>query len=572
MRLTKVFLLLIFLFTAACKQATVLQPADIVLINGGIYTVDPERRWAEAAAIRDGDIIAVGANAAIRSYIGGDTRVIDLRGRMAMPGIHDSHLHPLEGGYDQIGCSLWDYQENVDQVVTALRDCAARSDGEWFTATGLDLALFGLHGPDNVLLDGIAPGRFIFVDGADGHAALVNDKVLALAGINENTPSPKGGVIERRDGSNVPNGTLRETARDIVVNLQPPRELERSTEAMRHAVRLMNSYGITSVIDAWIGELEMAVYQSLYRSGELNLRVLGAITDEGVFEKQAGDELERIIRERHKYESDLVSYNSIKFYVDGVFEGETGYLLSPYNSEPHRGAPNLTAEKLRDRVQRYYNMGLQLHFHTMGDGAVRITLDALEFAREQGDPALLKQRHTLAHLGLIDPADIPRFAELNTAANFTPVWATPDEWMMALEIPALGQERVDHMYPIRSVHEAGARVVAGSDWNYGDLDPLLSIETAITRQDPNGPSEFAGNTSEAVDLATIIDAYTINGAWLAGNDDKVGSIEVGKRADIVIYDQNLFAIEPELISDARVDVTMFDGRIVYERPEQATDQ
>lgn len=542
-------------------------PADLVLQNGGIYTVDTARSWAEAAAIADGIIVAVGKNDEIQRYIGAETEVIDLGGRMAMPGIHDSHIHPLEGGYETVYCNLWD-AGSVDEIVGTLQACARQHEGEWFNAVGLDLGVFGLTGPDKSILDGIADDKFVFVDGVDGHAALVNDKVLELVGFDENTPDPVGGVIERREGSLEPNGTVRETARDAVDKLRPPRDLTISAFAMRDAIKTINSYGITSVYDVWIGEHEMQVYSALADAGELSVRVLGATTDEGVYGKHEGAELERVLRERGHYESEYVSFDSIKFMVDGVFEGETGAVLEPYNSVDHRGVLNRDPDDLRERVKRYHDLGLQLHFHTMGDRAARVALDAIAYARADSNEKNKTLRHTLSHLGLIDPADYARFAELNTAASFTMVWAFTSDWTHDLEIPALGLERVKRLYPIRSIRDAGGIVLGGSDWNYGDLDPLLSIETGITRDNPYGPTgdpDFEIFDAETVDLRTMIDAYTINGAWQLQAEAVSGSIEAGKRADLVIYDRNLFDIDPYEISEAKVEMTIFDGRVVYRR-------
>ena len=554
---------------SACEQTTQEDPADIVLLNGGIYTVDAERSWAEAAAIRDGKIIAVGTNSRVEPLIGDVTEVFDLKGRMAMPGIHDSHVHPLEGGYEQVHCNVWD-ADNVDLLIGALMACDKHHEGEWFNAVGLDLGIFGLIGPDKSLLDGIATNKYIFVDAADGHAALVNDRVLDLIGYDADTPDPADGVIERREGSREPSGTIREAARDRVDKLRPPRSLDVSTAVMRDAVKLMNSLGITSVYDVWVGEHEMQVYQALDNAGELSVRVLGAIIDEGVFEKHVGDDFERVLRDRGNYESEYISFNSVKFMVDAVFEGETGAVLEPYNSEDHHGVLNYAPAELRERVARFYDLGMQLHFHTIGDRAAREALDALEYARDRGSEEHKSIRHTLSHLALISPADMPRFAELNAGASFTMVWGYTWEWTMNLEIPAIGRDRVTRRYPIRSVHEANGIVLGGSDWNYGDLDPLLSIETGITRDDPFGPSspsDFEVFGDEMVDLATMIDAYTINGAWQLHTEDASGSIEVGKRADLVVYDRNLFEIAVSEISEAKVDLTLFDGRIVYRRHE-----
>lgn len=567
MRLSISILLITSSVLAACAKQPEQDPADLVLLKGGIYTVDSQRSWAQAAAIDDGVIVAVGTNEEIGAYIGNDTEVIDLEGRMAMPGIHDSHVHPLEGGYEQVYCNLWALQ-SVDEIVGALQACEGSQKGAWFNAVGLDLGVFGLIGPDKSILDGIAEDKYIFVDAEDGHAALVNDKVLELIGINAESLAPEDGIIERREGSREPNGTLRESSRDLADKQRPKRDHATSVWAMQGAVKLMNSHGITSAYDVWVGEHEMQVYKALDDAGELSLRVLGGIIDEGVFEKHTGEDFQRVLRDRVNYESDNISYNSIKIMVDGVFEGETGATLEPYHSVDHAGPQFMTPDQLNARVMHYYNKGMLIHFHAIGDRAVREALDAIEYARENGDEAYENFRHTISHLGLVHPNDRPRFAELNTGASVTMVWAYNDKWTQNLEIPSLGLERVSNMYPIRSIQAAGGVILGGSDWNYGELDPLRAIETAITRDDPQGPtqdSEYDILGNEHVDLATMIDAYTINGAWQIHAEDVAGSIEAGKRADIAIYDRNLFEIDAYEISEARVDFTIFDGRIVYRR-------
>ena len=570
MRLSVSILLITSSVLAACAKQPQQDPADLVMLNGGIYTVDAERSWAEAAAIVDGMIVAVGTNDEIEPYVGNSTEVIDLDGRMAMPGIHDSHVHPLEGGYEQVYCNLW-YDYGVDAIIAKLQACEKNHEGEWFEAVGLDLGSFGLTGPDKSILDGLSQDRYIFVDGADGHAALVNDKVLELIGIDEDSVEPFDGVIERREGSREPNGTLRESSRDLVDKIRPRRNFDISLAAMQGAIALMNSHGITSAYDVWVGEHEMQVYKTLADADELTMRVRGAIIDEGVYEKHVGEDLERVLRDRGDYESDNVNYNSIKIMVDGVFEGETGAILEPYLTTKITGPLYRAPEDFNKRVKRYYDMGMLVHFHTMGDRAVRTAMDAIEYARDSGDEALLDGRHTISHLGLVDPADIPRFAELNIGASVTMVWAYTSEWTHGLEIPALGIERTSQLYPIRSIQAANGVILGGSDWNYGDLDPLLSIETAITRDDPWGPisaGEYEILGTEMVSLATMIDAYTINGAWQIHAEDVSGSIEVGKRADIAIYDRNLFEIDVYEISEALVDLTIFDGRVVYRRPHE----
>ena len=567
MRLPISILLMTSSVLVACAKQPQQDSADLVLLNGGIYTVDSQRSWAQAVAIDDGVIVAVGTDEEIGAYVGNDTEVIDLKGRMAMPGIHDSHIHPLEGGYAQVYCNLWDLQ-TVDEIVGALQACEGSQKGAWFNAVGLDLGVFGLNGPDKSILDGIAEDKYIFVDAKDGHAALVNDKVLELIGINAESLAPEDGIIERREGSSEPNGTLRESSRDLADKQRSKRDLVTSVWAMQGAVKLMNSHGITSAFDVWVGEHEMQVYQALDDASELSLRLVGGIIDEGVFEKHTGEDFQRLLRDRVNYESDNISYNAIKIMVDGVFEGETGATLEPYHSVDHAGPQFMTPDQLNARVMHYYNLGMRIHFHAIGDRAAREALDAIEYARENGDKAFANFRPTISHLGLVHPNDRPRFAELNAGASVTMDWAYNDEWTQNLEIPSLGIERVSTMYPIRSIQAAGGVILGGSDWNYGVLNPLLSIETAITRDNPSGPirdSEYDILGNEHVDLATMIDAYTINGAWQIHAEDVAGSIETGKRADIAIYDRNLFEIDAYEISEARVDVTIFDGRIVYRR-------
>ena len=570
MKLCSCLFLSSLLLLSACSPEPGVEPADIVLMNGGVYTVDAERSWAEAVAVRGGEIVSVGNNDLVATFIGDSTEVIDLAGSMALPGLHDTHTHPLEGGYLMRQCDLSEDGSSVEAIVKILRQCALASDDEWITGFGLDLALFGRNGPDKSLLDAIDPDRLFFIIAADGHSVLVNSPVLELASINDESADPPEGVIERRAETGEPNGTLREAAYDLVDVLRPQRQLDESTDAMRDALTAMTAVGITSFNDVWVGELELQIYQAIERSGDLNMRILNSIIDEGVFGKHAGEELERVLASRGDYASELINNDSIKIMVDGVLEGETAALVEPYIGLDHEGVLNHTSEELRERVKRYDAMGLQIHMHTIGDGAARAGLDAIEYARTEnaGNTQSNDLRHALSHLALIHADDIGRFAELDASASFTGAWAYPSSWVTDLNLPVLGQARVDRMYPMGDVHRAGGIVIGGSDWIYGPLDPLDSIEVAITRQDPNDANGPIGNIHGSIDLATAIEAYTIDAAWAMHQEDKVGSIRVGKRADIVILDRNLFEIPATEINEASVRFTIFDGEIVYRKADK----
>ncbi len=568
----KPFLIALFVSITlmACESTTHRPEADLILRGSKVYTLDDQRPWARAIAIADQRIIAVGSEQEVFAYRGAATKVMDLGDAMVLPGFHDAHMHPLEGGFLQQYCDLSEIIDSVAAITAKIKMCVDESEQGWLIGFGIDLSLFPQNGPDRALLDKIAPERLMFLDASDGHSVWVNSTVLKLAKINEHTLDPAGGVIERRPGSSVPNGTLRETARDLATALRPQREHQESTQVMHKAIALINAAGITSVIDAWSSELEMKVYKAIDEDGDLSLRVRNSITDEGVFAKDTGSDFERVLNTRSQYESERISTGSIKMYVDGVLEGETASLVEPYLELGHTGFLNYSEEDLFSRVARYEAMGLQIHMHTMGDGAARAGLDAIEYAREQNknNPKSKDLRHHLSHLQLVHPDDIDRFAQLNVAANFTAAWAYPDKWVTELNLPVLGNARVDRMYPIASIVRSGGVVVGGSDWIYGPLNPLESIEVAITRQDPNDSAAPLGNVADAIDLETALKAYTVNAAWLMHQEDSVGSIEVGKRADPVVLDRNLFEIPSTQISEAKVLFTIFDGEIVYRAADE----
>jgi predicted amidohydrolase YtcJ len=543
--------------------------ADLVLLNGGIYTVDAQRSWAEAAAVRDGAFVAVGGNAEVESLVGPETRVIDLAGRMALPGFHDAHVHPTMGGYALLGCDL-EGLASVEEIIEAVTACAQELDEGWLEGHAFNLSLFGQDGPHKSLLDAVSMTRPIILWASDGHNAWANSTALELAGITADTPDPALGVIERDpDGS--PSGTLRETAQELVRAAMPKPTLESNVEALRAGISHLNSVGITSFIDAWVGLEDYQSYQAVDRAGDLSARVVTSLTFESGFAKHYGDEFEKVLAGRHDFESERLNHDSVKLFLDGVLEGETAALVEPYvGMHGKRGDLILEPEALNAAVTRFDAMGLQVHMHAIGDRAVRAGLDAIEAARAANGPS--DNRHHISHLQLIHIDDIDRFGSLGVAANFQALWAWPDDWIMELNLPVLGEERVQGMYPIASVLRAGGRIVGGSDWNVSSANPLDAIETAVRRQDAFAGEGAVLNENERVSLQTMIEAYTTNAAWLMHQEDRVGSIEVGKRADIVVLDRNLFAIPVTEINEARVVMTLLDGETIWAgEPAQAAN-
>ena len=535
--------------------------ADTIFINGGIYTVDAKRSWAEATAVRDGRIVAVGRNEEVLPLKGDTTRVVDLAGRMALPGFHDSHVHVAAAGLEEMQCPLNELQ-TVEAILDAVAACASRNQDEWIVGSGWDLSLFESSSPRKELLDQAAPGRAVILWGADGHSAWASSRALEVAAVNAKTPDPENGKIEHDARTGEPSGTLRETAIDLVMDKVPEPSGELRIAALKRGLGHVSEVGITSFIEASVGESDFDAFKSVAESGELPAKVRLSITY-GMF---GNEDFEKLLARRTEVAGPRLRADAIKIFVDGVLEGETAALLSPYLTRPgYRGSITMPAADLDAAVTRFDGMGLQVHMHAIGDAAVRAGLDAFAAARAKN--GVKDNRHHISHLQLIDAADIPRFKELGVAANFQSFWAWPDDYILKLNMPQVGPERVQRMYPIGSVQRAGGRIVGGSDWSVSTVNPLAAMEVAITRQDPDNVRTDVLNESERVDLATMIAAYTIEGAWLMHHEKDTGSIETGKAADIVVLDKDLFKVPPAELDAVRVDLTMLDGKPVYERSD-----
>jgi predicted amidohydrolase YtcJ len=536
--------------------------ADLVFRGGTVYTLDSDRSFATAAAIRGGTIVAVGADSEVERWVGPNTELVELAGRMLLPGFHDLHVHPVYGGVQALGCSL-EGETSIDATLAAVRRCdqASRAEGGWLRGSLWDLGLFPDGNAPKQLLDEAVPDRPVYLMGSDGHSVWVNSAALEIAGIDADSEDPPLGVIERDPQSGEPSGTLRESAIDLVRKHLPEITDQQRIDGLTHALLLANSFGITSLVDAAVGELEMSAYKALADSNRLSVRALLAMEWGTRLVAETAD-FERLLIERLRYDGPRIDTGSVKIFIDGVLEGETAALVEPYVGRPgHLGTLNFSPADIDRLVTRFDAAGLQVHMHAIGDGAVRVGLDAVAAARRAN--GLRDNRHQIAHLQLIHPEDLPRFAELDVSANFQALWALPDSWIMGINLPVVGPERVNRMYPIASLQQAGGRIVAGSDWDVSSMNPLLAIQVALTRQDPAGGFEGVLNADERVDLATMLAAYTINGAHVMRHEARTGSIEVGKAADLIVLEQNLFELAPEEIGGIAVVRTLIDGETVY---------
>jgi predicted amidohydrolase YtcJ len=540
-------------------QKAPLQNADVVFRNGAVYTVDAARTWAEAVAIKNGRIVYVGDDKEAKKFIGSRTKIFDLQGKMVLPGFHDSHVHPVTGGLELGECDLNEAKTETDVVEMVRRYAAAHPKETWIRGGGWQLTLFPEANPHKSLLDKISTDRPIFLSAADGHSAWVNSRALQIAGINKATPDPVNGRIERDAQTGEPTGTLRESATSLVSKFLPAYKATDYLEGLRRGLKMANGFGITSFQEASAEENELKAYAELNQRGLLTARVNVAMY---VSPSKGLSQIAKLREWQRKYQGRNLRVNSVKIFADGVIEPHTAALLEPYTGlGEERGKANWDAEALNKMVAALDREGFQIHIHSIGDRAVRMSLDAFENARKVNGSR--NSRHHIAHLELIHPADIPRFRRLRVIANFQPLWAFADPYITKLTEPFLGAERSRWLYPIGSVVKTGAIVVCGSDWSVSSMNPLEAMQVAVTRRGLDEGLGEAWHGEELVDLQTILAGYTINGAYVNFQEKETGSLETGKAADLVIIDRNLFDMPKSEIHKARVLIVMLEGREIY---------
>ena len=529
--------------------------------NGAVYTVDAARSWASAVAVRGGRIVYVGTDSLPPGLMGARTEVVDLHGSMLLPGFQDAHLHPISSGVGLGECNV-DAATSVREVGDSIRVyAAAHPDLAWIRGSGWQLPLFPAANPSKALLDSLVPDRPALLWSADGHSAWVNSRALQLAGIGPTTPDPANGRIERDARTGEPSGTLRESASELVEAVLPDRSPAELARGLERAERRAGSFGLTTLFSAQTDEDELRAFTDADRAGTLSVRVIAALTADGQF----GDTmLARLQDWRRRYATPHVRPVAVKLFEDGVVEARTAALLAPYlDRHGDAGTPVRDQAELDRMTAALDRAGFQIHIHAIGDRAIRMSLDALERARAANGAR--DARPSIAHLQLIDPADIPRFRHLGVVANFEALWANGDEYLTKLAEPALGPARSRWQYPIASVVRTGAVVSGGSDWSVSSLNPLDAIETGITHREPGDTTSPVWNPPERVDLPTMISLYTINAAWVHHQESATGSIEVGKLADLVVLDRNLFDVPVSMIHEVRVVRTLLEGRTVYGR-------
>ena len=547
------------LLSLACSQVFWQRPADLVLRHGVVYVGDEKGTRAESIAIGSGMILGVGPDALVADWIGQTTRVVELDGRLVLPGFHDAHVHPISGGLEALRCQLGGI-DALEAVEARIGACAlAQADRTWVEGGGWELPVFPDANPRKELLDALVPDRPAILRSADGHSAWANSRALARAGITRTTPDPTHGRIER-DANGEPSGTLRESAIELVARAAPVPSAAELDAALRRGLAHLARHGVVCAHEANATPEYFAAYLAWAKSGAPGPRVQIALAlPDGWADYSFLPRFEEA-RSRAR-RTTRVRADSVKLFLDGVIEARTAALLEPYEGSDERGQPNFEPDALDRLVTRITEASFDVHLHAIGDRAARMGLDAVEHARAANGPS--DARATIAHLELVAPADLPRFAVLGVAPNVQALWAQADPYITELTIPVLGDERSLDLYPIGSLFASAAVVAAGSDWPVSSADPLAAIEVGITRRAPDAAAGPGWIPEQRADLAQMLAAYTRGGAWLDHQEHERGTLEPGKAADLVVLDRDVFELRADEISDARVLWTVADGETIW---------
>ncbi|MDT0487639.1 amidohydrolase [Streptomyces doebereineriae] len=541
--------------------------ADLVLTGGPVHTVDPARSRATAVAVRDGRIAAVGHDE-VRELIGPRTEVVDLAGKLLLPGFQDAHVHPQGAGLELGLCHLADTVDPAEYLRRIKAYADQHPEAEWITGGGWSLEAFPGGAPTAEALDAIVPDRPVFLPNRDHHGAWVNSRALERAGIDSRTPDPVDGRIER-DADGNPTGMLQEGAVHLVGRLVPDPTPQEQLAALLRAQAVLHSYGVTAWQDAIVGAYANMTdpapsYHAALDQGLLTARVVGALWWDRA---RGAEQIPELVARREELNRGRFRATTVKVMQDGIAENHTAAMLDPYLtgcgcSSDNSGISFVEPGELRKYVTELDASGFQVHFHALGDRAVREALDAVESARAAN--GWRDTRHHLAHLQVVHPHDIPRFRTLGASANLQMLWAAHEPQMDELTLPFLGAERGTRQYPFGDLLRAGATLAAGSDWPVSSPDPFQAIHVAVNRIAPDAPEgtpEFL--PEQRLDLGTALAAYTAGSAHVNHLDDITGSITVGKSADLVVLDRDPFAGPPEEIAATRVLETFVDGQRVH---------
>ena len=544
--------------------------AGLILSHPRIYTLSPGRPWVEAISVQNGRIVATGTLQEAQAALPG-ARIVQLPGAMVVPGLLDVHNHFVWAGRAELYEMCVPPVFSLDQIFDAVRAAAAaKAPGEWIVGGIWGSSLMGaLDVHARKRLDEAAGGRPVMLRDDSHHNRFVSSAALAAAGITGDTPDPVNGRIARDPATGEATGLLLESACSLV-EVALARAMEAAphldVEAAAHAVRRLTACGVTGMQEALTTRAVLRAVKALEDQGRLTAWVVGSVpvTDAPLAPGEAGEEL---LAMRDGFRSPHFMPDAGKIFLDGVPTSRTAAMLEPYLPDAihgccFRGGTTLTVPQLAKVLADSERRGLRVKIHCTGDASTRAALDAIDVLRSFNGPGL---RHQIAHASFIDPAEIPRFAELDVVADLSPPLWFPSVIVEAIR-SAVPQPQVDRLAPIRSLIEAGALVAGGSDWPVvPDPSPWPSIQGMVTRRDPSGRIDGALAPGEAIGVEQALRAYTVQAAQAMGIDHITGSLEVGKSADLAVLDTALFDADPARLGQTQVLQTWFEGRCVHDQ-------
>lgn len=557
---------------AVAKAPSKTEKASTVFVNAAVYTQSPSQPWAEAVAITGETIAAVGSVKEMQAWIGPRTEVIDLKGKMLMPGFVEGHTHPFLGAFFTSGVDL--QYPTREEAMDAIKKYVAQNPTGPLRGFGWRMDMFPDSGPTRQELDEIVSDRPILLFAIDCHSMWVNSKALEIGGITKDTPDPMPSFSYfARDAQGNPTGFVLEVLAVLrLVNAVEPITVKAMGSMLEGWLPKASEAGITTIFDASvppIGEDEadiIQIYADLEAKGRLPFRVVACHT---VKAPVAGAALAAAKLSR-RFKSLLVDARVMKIIGDGTAEGWTAYLLEPYTDKPDsRGIPPFTQEQMTSLLREADRAGIDVHVHACGDATTRMVLDGLEEVIRT-EPAR-DRRNTIAHLVTVDDADIPRFGKLGVIGQFSINWHSLDPDSKDIILARYGPERQAKLYRPRSILKTGGRISAGTDWPaagyYSTYKPLDSIQIGMTRQliDRAGEEAFLGPADERLELSEALAANTMGAAYQLRLEHKIGSIEVGKLADLIVLEKNLFKIPTSEISRTGIRMTMMNGRFTHRK-------
>jgi len=544
----------LFVGLVQCSHAALVP--ELVIINATVRTMDTQRPLAEAVAISDNRIAAVGTSAEIKALAGSRTQTIDARGQLVLPGFNDAHVHFLAGGFQLSSVDLRDAATPQEFAERIRKFAAALPPGKWITGGDWDHERWPTNAlPTKELIDAITPDTPVFVSRLDGHMALANSVALKLAGVTRDTRDPDGGLIVRDPKTGEPAGVLKDAAMNLVSKKIPAATYEEKLAAARAATEHAARLGVTSVTDMSAGA-DVGIYQDLLRRGELKTR-LYAIAPLPQWERLGATGV------RAAFGSDLLRVGGLKGFSDGSLGSTTALFFDPYADAPQtRGLPAdemFPEGAMLQRVLDADRAGLQVMIHAIGDRANDQILQIFEQVTARNGPR--DRRFRIEHAQHLRLQDIPRFARAKVIASMQPYHCADDGRWAGKRI---GPDRARGTYAFRTLLDTGATLAFGTDWNVAPLDPLSGIAAAVTRRTLDGKHPGGWVPEQKISVEETVRAYTVGSAYAEFADEVKGTVAPGKLADLVILDKDIFKIPPAEIETARVQLTVMDGRVVYD--------